>query len=185
MGQYYKVVILADEKIDGKEYIRVWFNPSDYGNGMKLMEHSYVGNKFVGHIESLIRPEGILYKSRIVWAGDYADAEYDPDHIGDNDANLYNLASDDRIMNNEINQEYKDKPYRYIVNHTKKQYTDKDAEHFHPLPLLTAEGNGRGGGDYRGLNEDKIGIWARDVISIEKAAPEGYEELEITFGLIN
>jgi hypothetical protein len=105
--------------------------------------------------------------------------------ISDNDANLYNMASEDKVMNNEINQEYKDKPYRYIVNHTKKQYTDKDAEHFHPLPLLTAEGNGRGGGDYRGLNEDKIGIWARDVISIEKAAPEGYEELEITCGLIN
>ena len=184
MGQYYKVIILADEKIDGKEYIRAWINPSDYGNGMKLMEHSYVGNKFIGHVESLIRPEGILYKSRIVWAGDYADAEFDLEHISDRDENLYNLAPEDRVLNGEINAEYKEKPYRYIVNHTKKQYTDKNGRHFHPLPLLTAEGNGRGGGDYRGLEEKQIGIWARDVISVEKTVPAGYEKLELTFGLI-
>ena len=64
-------------------------------------------------------------------------------------------------------------------NHTKKQYVDKTKfKCYHPLPLLLAEGNGRGGGDYYGSNEDKIGIWARDVISVEDEKPEGYEEYE-------
>ena len=63
---------------------------------------------------------------------------------------------------------------RYIVNHTKKEYVDKDIVpedkegwKVHPLPLLTCEGNGRGGGDYRLWNEF-IGYWSRDKISIEK-----------------
>ena len=47
---------------------------------------------------------------------------------------------------------------------------DKDGWIIHPLPLLTCEGNGRGGGDFRG-NNPWIGKWARDVISIEKKLP--------------
>jgi hypothetical protein len=47
---------------------------------------------------------------------------------------------------------------------------------YHPLPLLTAEGNGRGGGDYRG-ESPLIGSWARDVISVETEAPTDFEEL--------
>jgi hypothetical protein len=47
---------------------------------------------------------------------------------------------------------------------------------YHPLPLLTCEGNGRGGGDYRG-DSPLIGSWARDIISVEEVKPEGFEEL--------
>jgi hypothetical protein len=73
------------------------------------------------------------------------------------------------------------KDYPYLVNHTKKQYVDKRKEEIHPLPLLTAEGNGAGGGDYRGDNEILCGDWARDVISIETEPPVGYEELLCKF----
>ncbi|KAH3691136.1 hypothetical protein Pelo_19957 [Pelomyxa schiedti] len=41
--------------------------------------------------------------------------------------------------------------YRYIVNHSKRQYVDKSgclSLSIHPLPLLLAEGNGRGCGDF-------------------------------------
>ena len=34
----------------------------------------------------------------------------------------------------------------------------------HPLPLLTAIGNGKGGGDYRGTCLDLVGHWACDKI---------------------
>ena len=50
-----------------------------------------------------------------------------------------------------------------------------------PLPLLTALGNGRGGGDYRGTNMDKIGIWVGDVLSVEFEIPDGFEELKVEF----
>ena len=77
MGQYYLTVILA-EKSD-KEYIRTYLDPSMYGNGMKLLEHSYIGNNFMMIVENMIGPNGIFYKSRLVWAGDYADNEPDSD----------------------------------------------------------------------------------------------------------
>jgi hypothetical protein len=77
--------------------------------------------------------------------------------------------------------------YRFIVNHTKKLYVDKNlgltgSYDFHPLPLLTADGNGRGGGDYRGDDLELVGQWARDIISLELEAPLGYEELVCEFG---
>ena len=37
---------------------------------------------------------------------------------------------------------------------------------FHPLPLLTANGNGRGGGDYLGSDMDLVGSWAGDRIAV-------------------
>jgi hypothetical protein len=70
-------------------------------------------------------------------------------------------------------------PYTYIVNHTKKVYVKKTGD-LHPLPILTAEGNGRGGGDYHGPNIDMVGTWARDVISMENEAPD-YTLIECGF----
>jgi hypothetical protein len=83
---------------------------------------------------------------------------------------------------------YSTAQYPYIVNHTKKQFVDKrknidtrdGALGLHPLPLLTCEGNGRGGGDYNG-ESPLIGLWARDVISIEKNKP--LDCVEIVFDL--
>ena len=65
----------------------------------------------------------------------------------------------------------------------KKEYVDKDylpihpeGWQVHPLPLLTCEGNGRGGGDYT-RNNRYIGSWARNQISIEKQKPEDFKEI--------
>ena len=51
----------------------------------------------------------------------------------------------------------------------------------HPLPLLTVEGNGRGGGDL-GQPPSWVGSWSRDVISVEEGVPEGFEQLLIREG---
>jgi hypothetical protein len=174
MGQYYKVVFLAEKEENKKDFIRI-FIEVNFGNGMKLTEHSYINNKFVNAIEYLLSPEGSFYKSRIVWAGDYADSEIE------NKQNLYHITykqlSKEYIPQNIISSEYK-----YIVNHTKKQYINKsDYNLYHPLPLITAEGNGRGGGDYNGINKDKVGMWSRDILSIEKEIPDSYTEFEYKF----
>ena len=52
-----------------------------------------------------------------------------------------------------------------------------------PLPLLTACGNGRGGGDYHDCypDYDKVGTWAFDIIECTDARPEGYEKYEPCF----
>lgn len=36
----------------------------------------------------------------------------------------------------------------------------------HPLPLLTSLGNGKGGGDYHGLNMEWVGAWALHAIEV-------------------
>jgi len=181
MGQGYRALILASETETEPEIIRTWINSNCYGNGYKLMEHSYVGNKYVEALEYLISPLGMFYKSRVVWAGDYADSE------AGSDKNLNAMTFDDEIDGRmSAPSKYDMSPYRYVVNHTQKLYVDKNMKDdegwsIHPLSLLTAEGNGRGGGDYRGNNDQLVGTWARNVISVEKEAPESYTELVCEF----
>ena len=167
MGQYYKPISL-----DKKEYVY----SHAYNNGLKLMEHSYIGNSFMKVIENLLAKNGRWYKTRLVWAGDYADNEKGFD------TNLYNLVM------KEIRPTKKEY-YRYIVNHSKKIYIDKrgirksvNGWKIHPLSLLTTEGNGRGGGDFYG-EDDRIGTWARDVISMENSVEsyKDYAEVDGTF----
>ena len=177
MGQGYVAIILASKQ-GPKEIIRTWVDPHQHNNGYKLMEHSYIGNEFVEAIETLIRPEGMFYKSRLVWAGDYADNEEGVDE------NLYtqcfNKTNEGKLS---YPAESNMSTYRYIVNHTKNQYVIKNPEKpytIHPLPLLTAEGTGRGGGDYRG-DDELVGTWARDIISVEQECPVGYSKLVCEF----
>ena len=50
----------------------------------------------------------------------------------------------------------------------------------HPLPLLTCEGNGNGGGDYHSeYGKEYVGTWARDLIGCvsTKKDLEGYTEI--------
>lgn len=176
MGQYYIAVILSN---NGKT-IRRWMHPHKYNNGAKLMEHSYIGNNFVEAFEHLISPEGMYYKSCIVWQGDYAD-------LNTTDDESDNLAVDNN--DNEIlpcPESQNKSSYRYIVNHSKKLYVDKERclenkNNIHPLPLLVSEGNGRGGGDYRGHNIELCGTWSRNLISVENSINNGYTELECNF----
>jgi hypothetical protein len=172
MGQYYFAIILAEKS--EKEYIRTYVDPTMYMNGMKLTEHSYIGNNFMKVVENLIGPFGMFYKSRLVWAGDYADTE------PNSESNLHRMceAKSPFAYNEPVVS------YTYIVNHTKKVYIkindNLQTLTLHPLPILTAEGNGRGGGDYRGSNMDMVGTWARDVISMENKAPD-YTLIECIF----
>jgi len=176
MGQYYIAIILAEKEVGKNEIIRIHVSP--FGLEQKLMEHSYLNNYFVNSFEALLTPEGIFYKSRVVWSGDYADNEVNLN------MNLSKIADTqpEKEYNNKINIVKNTKEYRYVINHTKKEYVDKNKYNaLHPLPLLTAEGNGRGGGDYRGVNEKYIGCWSRDIISIEKEKPEHYTEFLCNF----
>ena len=184
MGQYYFPVILDD-----KNNVINWAYSHDfkhrdkrddgriitYGTGLKLMEHSWRKNSLVGFIMKQIHNK----PQRIVWAGDYADNEPGQEQ------NIYSLCEDTLKFKA---KSFKVKSLRYIVNHTKKQFVDLDALpenddwQIHALPLLTCEGNGRGGGDYHG--KGPVGKWARDVIEsckYLKEIPEGYKEIKPNF----
>ena len=175
MGQYYHPIILH---ADGS--VLVWMFAHAYNNGLKLMEHSYLKNAFVSTFEYGLCPEGRYHKSRVVWAGDYAEIE------PGSDKNLYDLCDE---YNRITPMEKSTAVYQYVVNHSKRQFVDKsriptvEQVTIHPLPLLTCEGNGLGNGDFRGEGESTlIGSWARDVISVEVDKPVDFEE--IVFDLV-
>ncbi len=191
MGQYFKPINLEKKE---------WMYTHRYKQGMKLMEHSYIKNSFVEAVEVLLTEFGPWYKCKFVWAGDYADVEKETMVKGNEDSgeNLFNLMDEvkgiESIAPYEIDKireknkiDLKDFPF--IVNHSKKYFVDKrnvkefdDGWKIHPLPLLTCEGNGRGGGDYKSeIDESLIGLWSRDSISIEKEILKGYKELEVNF----
>jgi hypothetical protein len=184
MGQYYKPTILDDNNTPIS-----WMRSHDYDNGMKLMEHSWVGNSFVNsfahQLNETLAPDG----KRVVWAGDYADTE-----PGTPERNIYSLCIDRLHIRPATITSLVHFPF--IVNLTKKVYVninridkfdgfqDKETEwKIHPLPLLTCEGNGRGGGDFNGDDPNElVGSWARDVIRLDRNKPDGFEEL--LFGLM-
>lgn len=107
------------------------------------------------------------------------------------------LTHNEEIKGNKWDYEFKClvplKETRYLVNHTKKEYIDKnktpnnDGWRVHPLPLLCCNSNQRGGGDF--YSEDKtqlsfIGRWVKDkieVVSVKTKIPKGYTEIKPNF----
>jgi len=189
MGQYYVAIILGPAG-EPREHIRCFVSSYTFGCGSKLMEHSYIGNRFTRTLEYLLSPKGPYWKSRVVWAGDYADeepAEYEEAER----KNLYTIAAEEEWKGYEpaLTQEGTVEGYHYLVNHTKKLVVDmskvsadQNGFRIHPLPLLTAEGNCRGGGDYDGAKMSLVGSWARDVMSVERELPAGFTLLDAEFG---
>lgn len=183
MGQYYMPI-----SIDKMQSVY----SHDYDNGLKLMEHSWIGNNFVNVVENLIAKDGAWHGDKIVWAGDYADSE--PNSDPESEENLYVMCHDDKIRPDENKTEY-----RYLVNLDTQEfvdmtkipitdtYTDDDGNtieyRIHPLPLLTCEGNGRGGGDFHGEDPgDLIGTWARNRVIVQNEKPN-IEYSELIFDL--
>ena len=193
MGQYYKPCILQ-KKEDGTFETKEWMYSHDYDSGLKLMEHSWIGNNFVGIIETMLIKDAPWYKQSLVWAGDYADGEPELKDDEGREINLYSMCTDDnkiRPNNKILSEALQNSDYKYLVNHDKKEFVDKskvpggnsDSWQIHPLSLLTCEGNGHGCGDYRGKDKNNlIGSWSRNKISVEKEIPKDFKE--IVFDLI-
>ena len=173
MGQYFMGVILGNNRKTVKSYMLA----HDYGNGLKIMEHSWQNNKFVSTFESLILDN----PQRVVWAGDYAE------NCGGRKTNIYQRCFGEGKKSNKIKPSVKGLTIaesRYVINHSKKVYVDKlkvpavDGYTMHPLPLLTCEGNGSGGGDFYGSDaRGLVGKWARNIVSVSATQPVGYKEL--------
>lgn len=218
MGQYYIPMILKD-RADGAagERVAFAFYSHDFGNGLKLMEHSWRRNDFVGVVAAFLAAQ----PGRLVWAGDYADPEPGSEN------NLYEMVGEEeytrplvriggapalscgwdeegaRYSAEEVNVEAtvdldREEELRFFVNIDRGEYIDVAAApdegaagdstwagwQIHPLPLLTSEGNGRGGGDYRVMpGAELIGTWARQriVALTERPATEGLTEIRPGF----
>lgn len=194
MGQYYYPTLVEGNRLEV-------FYSHDYENGLKLMEHSYIGNDFVNAVVSQIAGNPM----KVAWIGDYSDDQYgDPYEKKLSRKQFMSIYK--RVMDRKKYE--KPEPIKqsidsisgYLVNHTQKvvidlkKYVAANKQHYtwfdkecniciHPLPLLTACGNRRGGGDYR--NEypdcDKVGTWAFDLIELADEKPDGYQEVMYHF----
>lgn len=183
MGQYYHPVIKIEEEANGKKVKRfVQFKEArDRLGGLKLMEHSWVGNSLT---ECFCK---YIYKNPTVcgWIGDYADCLTKAGEIED----AYKAAWKSKEFFRSTGTMKFGK--KFIVNHTQKVFLSEDKYLakadgsgwiVHPVPLLICAGNGQGGGDYfSDACADAVGSWCLDKISIEDKSPESYTEIEVFF----
>lgn len=169
MGQYFRPI-----NIKTMEWIKMGF--------WKLTEHSWIGNLGIGRVMTLLTQGHKWYKSPMVWCGDYFNEKGEDDYYDKADSN--NRLK--KIWSMTKNRQLK----AVLVNHTKKEYVlyseirpNDVGWRVNPLPILTALGNGRGGGDYMNYQPDfdKVGIWARDILSIEFSIPKGFKQLKVDF----
>lgn len=184
MGQYFKPI-----NLDKKESIYTW----DYASGLKLMEHSYFYNPVV--VEVMILLMGNWKGNRMVWSGDYsenADEEWDKKEFPKVKPRSFKYERKNSDIT-ESDFEKKLKPFienlskdHVLVNQDKKIYCqldccreNKSGFRISPLPLLLANSNGQGGGDYRGEKDiEKVGTWAYDHIAVLpiQDIPEDYKK---------
>jgi hypothetical protein len=212
MGQYYNPSILKKNWKTAKNPVEASLKCYDYGNGAKLMEHSYIGNSFARSIEFLLANQ---FKGHaFVWCGDYADEVETRTGKHDIYCDASHFIYEDYNNPNNSNKAkryltfmrsipampewregvewnpYETIPYyKYLINYTKKQYCiipekKEGVWRVHPLPLLTCSGNGRGGGDYC-IDDERVGIWAFDRIGItdDEAEISGFKQISGWFKL--
>lgn len=170
MGQYYSFA-----NIDKKQ--RCDRNISM----LKLMEHSYVNNKWCDDILSLLSNE--WKGDRILHVGDYAegnDKSTTSDLIGEieKENKLETTVYQFIDTFEDIKPKKFNEKIRYVYNLDKKEYIDLYTQpiqwcyldknqsilftKINLFALLVACGNEQGGGDYYGVNKDMVGYWAGD-----------------------
>ena len=162
MGQYYKTII-AIKKEEERELIAL--KPHEYDFGAKLTEFSFNGENNNATLASYVFPLIKYYQSKgyrisIITAGDYADPEFGTD------TNLYDLCEDYELSSSKFQEMglVPTQPYGVFYNINDASYFDYDADtksNLDKLLMLTADGNGRGGGDYYGENKECVGAWSR------------------------
>jgi len=170
MGQYFTGVVVKDNKTS----IIAWVAPNGF---RKLTEHSYIGNHTVGEFEKLIHEN----PQRVVWSGDYADPCKGLKTNLTDRCEKKHLDKRIEVSDNHLGL----RKTRYILNISKKTFVDKykvkpgqSGLRYNPLPFLTCDSNGQGGGDYYGEDPNEIvGSWCKDYISVQGTKPKGFTEL--------
>lgn len=193
MGQYYHIV---EGNADGSR-ISVYDRSVDGEYTMaKLLEHSWWENPCCQNAAKLVFKK----PRRLAWVGDYAkqedfDKEFAKKRNIPENVKMPNVRR--RVWGNSGKiRGFKGKGISldglFFVNHELKEYVNLSGYYdwvlsegaedvLCPISLLTAVGNGRGGGDYHGTDDENIGRWAWNLVSLEESAPKGYKEIMVFF----
>lgn len=163
------------------------------------MEHAFCNNSFILSMMNELKDNPM----RVVWLGDYSCGLWGSDVKGVRDGNgfikdelqfetLYEKVWGDgaKEPTKAVWLDRMAEPF-YLVNETKKRYIYMPnyferwcgSDCVSPLALLTAIGNGQGGGDYHGINEYRVGSWAFDKIFTTDQEPseEYMEDMDTVF----
>jgi len=218
MGQYYKAVFLAENKKPIASVSSYDFGSGAKLMEHSWAKNPFV--RFVER-QLMVAPQKVVWagdyadhedpttitEREIKLLADEESEYWNAEKLRKEGVNLYSLADTigklihDERVENKYEHDYKGVApltAKYLVNHDKKQFVNKtkvpkdgDGWKIHPLPLLTCEGNGRGGGDFYINTEKKqgnvklIGTWARDTISVVSTKAEIPKEYtELVFDLV-
>ena len=181
MGQYYNIITRT---ADNRTTV---YDLSIKGDGeyvmAKLLEHSWWKNRTCRALAFSI----VNRPTRVCWVGDDAEPEecqelgFDYEEVWGENNNAQSIEP--------APEEYELEQFPYLVNHDKNQFVDLkkykaastvDGWCIFPISLLTALGNGRGGGDYH-KDDPLVGSWAFDTISLTDQPVTGMEEIEPVF----
>ena len=209
---YRGVILSKNTKKSEKIIVKQSFCCYAHDNGAKLMEHSYVGNWYVKEYEKALAEEFYGYPlvwsgdyadshfdtdvySKALEFVDKAtrknakalgyrknkNSRWGDEFIRDG------ITASEKSLAIATPYEELTTTYEYIINFTKKMFVRIPKKTgngllIHPLPLLCADGNGRGGGDYEGTNMELIGSWAFDRIGVANELPKNIKtELVVEF----
>lgn len=188
MGQYYIFINLdKKQKCERSKYM------------LKLIEHSYLGNKYCSDILSLLANK--WKGDRVIHVGDYAK--------GNDGTTTEELIANIERENGLSKKEYtvygwgstfedvkpeKDiSNIRYVYNLDKKEFVDLLKQpvqwfyyeenqiyvaKFNSFALLIGCGNEKGGGDYFQINKEKVGLWAGDHFVTSESRIKDYEHFK-------
>ncbi len=197
MGQYYLGYVKKGDKV------KVFDNRVDgEWTGLKLMEHSYWGNTYVGQVIN----ELFYSKGHVCWVGDYY-SEDDYSQVNAEKDVVKTIGDYTWNDNTKQTKSFKRKTRTLgdclLVNHTKKVYingnefyaknkwleTWEDESYYmciNPLPLLTCSAS-HSGGSYHGINKEDCGTWFNDELEVVlewedyKLNKLGYKKVEYEF----
>ena len=176
--------------VDKKEKCERNFYP------LMLTDYSYIGDEYCNDILSLLSDE--WQGDRVLHIGDYAsqndntNTEKVISEINKKFNYKFSIYSYAETFNDVVPSNEK-KQIRYVYNLDKKEYLDLYHQpiinigysfsevHFlkyNSFALLTACGNGLGGGDYDGCNVEEVGKWAGDHFVASEKKLEKYNDFE-------
>ena len=187
MGQYYMSILGDAYGLNCKVFDR---SVNHEYTLAKLLEHAWWQNTFVNAFSEF------LYKtpSRVCWVGDYAT---EPDDFNFNlPAGIvrpnYKKVWGNRVTYLTCQPSDFTLDDKFLINYDTRQFIDlneykaksvnDDGWIIHPLPLLTAVGNGRGGGDFQdGVGIEFVGTWAWHLLAFLDSLPKAFLKADIAF----
>jgi len=188
MGQYYMPILGDAYGLNCKVFDRSVNHKYTFA---KLLEHSWWQNPFVNAFSEFLYNE----PERVAWVGDYADEpdDFDFPNCSAFYVPCYKEVWGETVSTHTVAPSDFNLDGKFLLNHDTRQFVDlneykrlsvdKDGWCIHPLPLLTAVGNDRGGGDFHAGNTgfDYVGIWAWQLISFADEPPKDFSKFALVF----